>query len=106
MQCRFCERKISDVVRSAASECNVRALSCMAKSPPQVEEVLRELKKALDGKINNRLKIKDIRELEAGFYKEFGTQGMILAADFSHLRMWIDDKPYVLFLATTFSTVS
>lgn len=64
------------------------------------------LKKALDGKINNRLKIKDIRELEAGFYKEFGTQGMILAADFSHLRMWIDDKPYVLFLATTFSTVS
>lgn len=65
-----------------------------------VKRVLEKLKSLLVGKINKRLNVKEMRRQEHGFFKEFGIQGMILAADFSHLRLWIDDIPYTLFLAT------
>lgn len=48
------------VIRSAASECDVQELLCI-----------------------------DLGELETGFYIEFEIQGMILEADFSHLRMCV-----------------
>lgn len=65
-----------------------------------VKRVLEKLKSLLGGEINKRLIVREMRRLEPGFFEECGIQGMILAADFSHLRLWIDDIPYSLFMAT------